>query len=161
GFTLAQDNRPLDHILQLTDIAGPIVCLKQLQSFLVNVLDPFPSLACVAFDEVFHEQRYVVFTVAERRHSDGEHIQPVKEVTAEGSGGHRFLQVPIGCGNDPHVDRNGLCSADALKLPLLQDPQQSYLCFCGEVADLVEKQSAPIRELEPAEAALHGSGESP
>ena len=47
-----------------------------------------------------------------------------------------------------------LDAADTLERPLLEHAQQLHLHVEGHVADLVEKQSAAVGELEPADAVV-------
>src|SRR5271165_7056729 len=52
--------------------------------------------------------------------------------------------------NQTNVNLDGLCTSEAFKLLFLQGAQQFRLQIHGDVADLVEKQSAVIRQLKPA-----------
>ncbi len=54
----------------------------------------------------------------------------------------------------------GLGPADALELPLLEDAEDLGLGRQGQLADLVEKDGAAGRALEPAGLLAVGSGES-
>src|SRR6516164_69537 len=84
-LVIAQNHRSLNHVLQLTNVTGPVVCLKHFQSSLVDTLDLFSDLASVALREVFHEHGDVLFAISQRWHVDRENVQPVKQVASEGS----------------------------------------------------------------------------
>src|SRR5262249_28816380 len=75
GLAFAQDDRSFDHVLQFANIAGPIVCLKQLQGFLVDLFDLFSYLAGESLGEIFHEEWYVVFAFSEGGHADRENVE--------------------------------------------------------------------------------------
>src|SRR5271169_4528738 len=62
--------------------------------------------------------------------------------------------------NQTNVNMDGLCTSEAFKLLFLQGAQELRLQIHGDVADLVEKQSAMIRQLKPAFFLHQGSGES-
>jgi len=62
---------------------------------------------------------------------------------------------------DADVHRQRPAAAQALELPLLQDPQELDLQGGGEIADLVEEDRAAIRQLEAALALGDGTGEGP
>src|SRR5262245_1771115 len=79
-FVVAQDDRPLDHVLELSHIAWPCVRLKQGECVLADVPDRLPSLLRVALDQVLHEQRDVIHTLTQRRDADGKDIQPVEQI---------------------------------------------------------------------------------
>src|SRR5215472_18542273 len=121
GLAFAQDDGSFDHVLQLADIARPVVGLKHFQCLLVNLFDLFSRLAGESLDEIFHEKWYVVFALAERRHGDWENVEPIEEVAAEASCGNRCLQITVRRGDNAHVHGDGLRSADTLELPLLQN----------------------------------------
>jgi len=53
-----------------------------------------------------------------------ERIVPEVQVFAEGTSRHRLLQVPVGCGKDPHVDFSRSRLADRKDLVFLQHAEQ-------------------------------------
>ena len=55
---------------------------------------------------------------------------------------------------------NGFLTADAVEFLLLQDAQELDLQVLVELPDLVEEDRAAVSELELAELAAHGTGES-
>ena len=76
-----------------------------------------------------------------------------------GSGRRRPSQPGRGCGRHQahvHVDRLG--AAQALELLFLQYAEQFGLQLWRDVADLVEKQRPPVRELETADLLADGAG---
>jgi hypothetical protein len=56
-LAIAQDHRPLNHILQLAQIAGPPVGLKLLERSLVDVPDLLACPAGIPPDEILHQPR--------------------------------------------------------------------------------------------------------
>src|SRR5208283_6232695 len=65
------------------------------------------------------------------------------------------------CGrNQTNIDMNGLGTSQPLELLLLQGTQQFRLQIHRNVADLVQKQSAVIRQLKPASLLDQRPGES-
>ena len=65
----------------------------------------------------------------------------------------------MGRRDDPHVDLHRVVAAERLDRPFLQHPQQLGLRRLRQLRDLVEKQRAAVRRLEPAVAAGGGVGE--
>src|SRR5258706_11970992 len=157
----AQDHRPLDDVLKLADVARPIVRLAELQRLLVDPADLLSRLFRIAADEVVHEERQVALALAQGRDLDGEDVQPVEEVRTKVAAGDRPTQVPVRSGDDPDVGRDRPRASQTLELPLLEHTQESDLRFAGELADLVEKDRAGARELEPTLAPLQRAGEGP
>ena len=74
---------------------------------------------------------------------------------------HRLLQIPVGGGQDAHIDLEGGVVTDALQIAVLQHPQQLGLQRQRELADLVEKQGALVRQLELACPVVNGASEGP
>ena len=60
-------------------------------------------------------------SLSQRRHLDGKHIEPVKQVLVEGALGYGRLQVSIRGGDDANVDLDGLRASDPLKFPFLEN----------------------------------------
>ena len=56
----------------------------------------------------------------------------------------------MGRGNDPQIDRDRAGAANGHHLAFLQDAQQRGLRRQGEIADLVEKEGAPVRRTDEA-----------
>jgi hypothetical protein len=61
------------------------------------------------------------------------------------------LEIAIPGSTDSDVSSPALTAADTLELALLQGAQQTDLETKGRVADLIEKQRAFIRIIEPPE----------
>ena len=86
--------------------------------------------------------------------------QPVQEVLTELPGGDEIVQVAIGGGDHAHVDRRlRLVRPDGLDLAVLEKSQQPRLHAQAHVADFVEKQRTPMRELELAAFLGAGAGD--
>ena len=105
------------------------------------------------------QQRDVVAALAQGRQHDREHVQAVVEVAAEAAVGDHRGQVAVGGGHQAHVHLDRLGAAQALELLLLQDAQQLGLQLQRDVADLVQEQRAPVRQLEAADLLADGAGE--
>jgi len=68
------------------------------------------------------------------------------------------VKVFVGSGDKPHIDPDGFITADALKLPLLQDAQQLGLCLQLYVADFVQKKRSFVGQLEFSRLFGRGAG---
>ena len=107
-------------------------------------------LAGELLEEVVGQEQDVGLPLAQRRHEDREHVQPVVEVLAELARRNGLLEVLVGGGHQPDVGADRLGAAQALELPLLQHAQQLDLRRQIQLADLVEKQRAALGQLEAA-----------
>ena len=118
-------------------------------------------LARELLDEVVGQQQDVGLALAQRRHEDREHVQPVVEILAELAGGDRLLQILVGGGDQADVGADRLGAAQPLELALLQHAQQLDLRREVQLADLVQEQRAAVGQLEAPLLGGVGAGERP
>src|SRR5579885_3257814 len=67
---LGEDNRPLDRILELADVARPIVAIELLDRQIGDLRRGSARREAVLVEEVLDQERNVVFTLTQRRHVD-------------------------------------------------------------------------------------------
>ena len=158
---VAQDHRPLDVVLQLADVARPVVLAQQPHRLGVDPADLAAVLLGVALQEELDQRRDVLAALAQGRQVDRDDVEPVVQVLAEPAGVDLVEQVAVGGGDDPGVDLDGAGVADPLELPLLQDAEQLDLELGRGAVDLVEEDAAGVRGLEPAGPVVDGAGERP
>ena len=77
-------------------------------------------------------------------------VQPEPEILTKHSLPDRHGQVFVGRRDDTHVHREGSLAAHAFDDAVLEYAQQFRLRLRSQVSDLVEEQSAAVRQLEPA-----------
>src|SRR5258708_32019666 len=109
--------------------------------------------------EVPHEHGDVLPALAQRRHLDWKHVQPVVQVGTEALPGHRARRGAVGRRDQPALGPDRSRAAEPLEFALLQHAQQLRLQLEGHLADLVEEYRAAARELEPSNALSDGAGE--
>src|ERR1700752_1172037 len=112
--------------------------MEQLEGLLVYVPYVLTRLARVAIDEVFHQQRDVLFSFSERRYLDRENMQPIKQIAAERPSADSGLQVTVCGGDQSHVSGDSMTAADTFKLMLLQNPQEGDLGLSWKFSDFIE-----------------------
>ncbi len=86
--------------------------------------------------------------VAQRRHSNREDVQAVKEILAERAVDDPLFELAMRRGDDAHVDLDALRAAEPLDLPFFENAQQLHLHIRGQVADFVEEDRRMVGELE-------------
>src|SRR4051794_11179948 len=138
-LTGAQNHGPLDHVLQLTDVAWPVVGLQQVQRLLVDRADVLTRAGGVALHEVFDEHQDVVLAFSKGRYLDGEHIEAIEQVLSEASDRRRSPEIAVRRSDDPNVNADWLRAPDSFELPLLQDPQQRHLSLRQQFAHFVQE----------------------
>ena len=96
----------------------------------------------------------VLAPLTQGRQAQPNHIEPVKQVLAEGAVFHPLLQVLVGGSNHTHIGFHRAMTAHPVEMAVAEDPQQPGLQVKRHVADLIEEQGAAIGLLEAA--AAHG-----
>src|SRR4029450_2002257 len=150
----AENHRPFNYVLQLTNIAWPTIGLKEFERLFVDRPDILPCPACETLHEVFEQHQNVVLTLSERWHFDGKDIEPIKEVRAEGPTGFGGFQITICGSDDSNVDLDGLVSPGSLEFPFLPHSQQPDLRVGWKFAHLVEENRSAVGQLETAKPAV-------
>ena len=147
------------HVLELADVARPVVPLQQLQRLARDAGHRLVHLLGVLREEVLGEQRDVLAPLAQRRQHDRDDVEAVVQVLAEPALGDGLGQVLVGGGDDPDVGLQFLEAADAAEAPLLQHAQQLHLHHRAHLADLVEEDGALLGDLEQPLLVAVGAGE--
>src|SRR5438046_178305 len=145
---LGEQDRPLEHVLQLADVARPRVSGEGGQRVVLDPLDVLLQASVVLLPEMLHQQRNVVPPLAQRRQVDGDDVQPIVEVLAEPSRRDLPSQVPRGGCDQAHHDARRLHSSHPLELALLDGAEQLDLHLDGDLADLIEEEGADGGELD-------------
>src|ERR1017187_6862306 len=155
----AHDQAAFDHVLQLADIAGPVIRHQLGDPGIGDVAHAVARIRPQLGDEVLRQKRNILFALAQRRNVHGHHVEAVIEVLAKGALLKRGAQILVGGGHHAHVDMAGDVAAQALELALLQHAQQFHLDGRGHVADFIQEDRAGIGLLELARLGAHRAGE--
>ena len=110
--------------------------------------------------EMVDEERDVLPSLPQRGKRNGDDVEAVVKVLSEQTRPPGLFKIPMGRREDSHVRLEGGVRSQSLKLLLLKDSEELDLSARGEVADLIEKDRAPIGLLKPADPSLEGSCES-
>jgi len=102
----------------------------------------------------------VLLPLAQRRHREREHIEPIEQVLAKIAGGNLRRHVAVAGGDHADIDRDRPAAADALHLTLLQRTQQLGLQHQRQLRNLVQQQGPTVRlfELAGVRAGSAGKG---
>ena len=105
------------------------------------------------------QRRDVGETIAQRRHTQHMHVQPIEQVLAEPSLRQLLLEIAMGRCDDARVDSDRLVRADAGDFALLEHAQELGLGGGRQIADLVQKQRAAAGGFERPLPRGGGTGE--
>src|SRR5207245_2147745 len=158
-FPRREQDGALDEVFEFADVAGPGIVDERVHGVGGNVFNRFVQLAAVFLHEIAHEKRHVPRALAQRGRLNGENVQTVIEIAAEGFPGDEAGEVLVGGGDQAHVHAHRARAADALEFLLLEDAQELRLELERDVANLVEEERAFIGELEAADFLGDGARE--
>jgi len=87
-------------------------------------------------------------------------IQPVIKIFPENTFGDPLLEIPVGGRQDADIRGDGGPAADALHLPVFDDPEDLSLGRQGHVAHLVEKDGPALGLFQFSDSFLHPGGDT-
>ncbi len=116
-----QYHRPLDDVLQLANVARPVVGGQPLEGVVCNRPDRLSQGIPEMPEEMIHEQGNVLPPFAQRGDPYPHHVEPVEEILAEAAVGDFTIEVAGSGGEDPDVHLAGLRLADRAHLLVLED----------------------------------------
>src|SRR5262249_55642712 len=129
-----------DRVLELPHVAWPWLVLEVLDELGRELDDvPKPVTLAVLACELACEERNIAVALAERRHDQLDHVEPVVEVLAEAPRLDLRGEIAMGRRDDAPVDLLDLRRAERLDLALLQDAQQLGLQRERQLTDLVDE----------------------
>ena len=105
------------------------------------------------------QHRDVLGPLAQRRHADGKHVEPVVEIFPEAPVAQILGQVTVGGRDDSDVHVDGFGAAQSLELAFLQDAQQLGLHFERQLANLIQEDRGTVRDLETSDLSRQRPGE--
>ena len=146
-------------MLELPDVARPVVLLQRAQRADRDPADPLARLAAEGADERLHEGGEVLAPLAQRGHAQRVAGHPVIEVPPEGAVLHPALEVGVGGRHHPDVHR-GRRPAHRLHLLLLEGAEELRLKGRRHLPDLVEEQRPALGQLEPPGALRDTRGDA-
>src|SRR5712671_7519739 len=103
---VAQDDGPLDDVLELPNVPWPVVRLEERQRGPADLPDALAGFGGIPLNQIFDQERDVFRTLAEGWHTDRKDVEPVKQILPECSSRNRSLQIAVGRGQDADVHGN-------------------------------------------------------
>src|SRR5260370_10307960 len=117
---IGKNNAARDVVLELSNVAGPMIAHQGAHGFVRNRIDRFVHRSSELLNEMLHEVWNIGFPFAQWRQINRENVQPVVQIFAELTILSYLLQVLVGGRNDANIDSRGPRAPDCLKLMLLQ-----------------------------------------
>ena len=93
-------------------------------------------------EKILGERRYVFSSLSQRRKINRHNVKAIVEIFTEPSFLNETLQIPVGGGDDPDIDRNGYNTPNPLELTLLKE-RKSLACSSPETSPISSKKIVP------------------
>jgi hypothetical protein len=157
--TWGKNDRTLDDVLQLADVAWPRMAL---QSRLGRDAQPQArptSARAVRCQKMARQRDDVLDPLPQCRDQQGKDVEPIEQVLAKQALRHGVGDVPIGRGNDADIEDHRFLATDPLHFALLKNAQQLGLQAKRHFGDLIEQQRAILRLLKLAGLRVLGATE--
>ena len=140
----AQHEGALDDVLELTSVSR-IIVLHQNRQHLIRNPDHILALQTVESpDEVFDEEGNVLATLPETREFESNDVDAVEKVFSKSPVLDQLREIPVGGDHDADICFHRFERAKWLVDLFQQDPQKAHLHRLRDVADFIEKDSAPL-----------------
>jgi len=157
--TRRQDDRPLNHILELANVSRPVMVLQHAHHRLRNRGHWLSQLRGKTLDEVRDQHRNVFGSFAQGRQRNRKHVQAIVEVSTEAVVADIVHQVAVCGGDDAHVDARGTAAAEPIELSLLEHSEEFRLELERKISDFVEEERSAVCQLEASSLAHARTGE--
>jgi hypothetical protein len=118
-FAARQDHCPLNEILQLTNIAGPVPRYESLHDYRRNGFNLLLHLLGKLLHKITHQLWNVFLTFAQRWYPDRKDMQAVVRITAEFAVGNHLFEIAIRGRHQAHIHSSRVRTPQPLKLALL------------------------------------------
>jgi hypothetical protein len=136
----------MHYVLELSNIAGPVVFSEAGESIAVHVNTPSVHRR-KAIEEMLDEHDDVASSITQRRHYNRDDVDSVVQGLLKSAGAHQGSEVLARRDHQPDVGTDGLVASEPLQLVRLEEPQELGLQTVGELADLVEEHGPTVAVL--------------
>jgi hypothetical protein len=156
---VGEDDRSLEHIAQLANVARPVVRDERLERIGSQAWRPNAHRAPDIGEEPFSQQRDIAGAVAEGWQRNVEDSQSVQEILSKRPAFHCLNEIAVARSNDANVGFLEPRPAQPLILALLQKPQKLRLRREAHLAHFIEEQHASRGHLDVPGFRLLRAGE--
>ena len=149
-FPGTDQQRKVDHVLQLPGVARPAVALQHTLRTVADKWHGQVQTLAVYAQKIFGQRQDIPGPFAQGRQIQAPFAEVVIQPFVELAGTHRLRQINTGGRHQPHVDRARLVGAHASDFVGFQGCQQLDLNGQRQVADFVQIQRPAIGRAEPS-----------
>src|SRR6266851_2245667 len=153
----ANNDQALDEVAQLANVSRPRMPQQDLHGRIAELARSLTVRGTELVQKMPRQDGDVLFAVAQRRYEEGNYVQPIEKVLAEGAARDLLFEVLVCGGQNANVDAQSLAGADRLEALLFQYAQHFRLRAQAHVADFVEEERAAVGFLEFSDFVLAGA----
>src|SRR5271154_4344340 len=150
--TASHENSTLNRVVELPHVARPAVLEHCLQSTGLEAGRSLAIAGSVAGKKVPGEQRKIFAAIAQRGKMNFHGVEAEEQIFAKASRGALLMQVSIGSRKQTHIHSLGLRRANTFQIAGLEHAQQFGLLAQRHIGNFIQKESAPIGQLEAPDA---------
>src|ERR1700678_3974930 len=110
-------------------------------------------------DEVFDQRPDILTALAQGRYENGKDVEAVVQIAAKLASFYTLQEVPVGRRQQAKIHLQSLPAAQPFELSILQHAQQLGLQTQRSLGDFIQKQRAPVGQLDAPEFPCDRSGE--
>ena len=96
------DRHALDQVAEFTHIAGPAGGLQGFDRC-ARELHPRAASGADAMRQIGDQQRQILAAIAQRRHVDRHHVEPIEQIRAKRACDNGLFKIVMGRGDDAHI----------------------------------------------------------
>src|SRR6266852_4708848 len=100
----ANNDQALDEVAQLANVSGPRMPQQNLRGGIAELAGSLAVRGAELVQEMLGQDGDILFAVAQRRHEEGNYVQPVEEVLAEGAARDLLFEILVCGGEHANVD---------------------------------------------------------
>src|SRR5258707_6026954 len=153
----ANNDQAVDEVAKLADVSRPRVPQQNLHGGIGELARSLAVRGAELVQEIPGQDGNVLFAVTQGRHEEGNYVQSVKEILAEGAARDLLFEILVrGC-QDANIDTQRLAGADRLEALLFQHAQNLRLRAQTHVANLVEEERSAVGFLDRKSTRLNSS----
>ena len=148
-----------EHVLELADVAGPIVVEEHDLGAAGQAEKRFTIGFAILLEEMLDENRDIFGAVGESGNAQFDGTEAIVKILAEAPGEDLGAKIAIGGGDQAHIHGADFGRADALDFAILDYTQNFRLHGQGHFPDFVEKHGAAVGKFEEPGASVGSAGE--
>ena len=150
--TRREKNAALHGVVQLADVAGPGMLVKNLGCDGIEAGNGLAIALRVTAQEMMGEQIDIFWPLAQGWQMNFYSVEPEQEILTEATCSGFCGNVDVGGGDDADIDAARAGGADAFEFAGFQDTQKFGLKLERDIGDFVEEERAAVGQLETADA---------